>query len=120
MNVVVSADIPSSYDDVLNSDEYDLWKGAMDREINCLIKNQTWELVEKPKNVRILDLKWVFTNKSYNQKKARLVVKGFQQSERLNRIKNKLYGTIFMKNVGEVKTYLGININYDRKTLKLY
>jgi len=52
----------------------------MNRETNCLAKNQTWQLVEKPKGVKILDLKWVFTNKIDNRKKARLV-RGFQQDE---------------------------------------
>jgi len=49
--------------------------------MNCLAKNQTWQLVEKQKGVKILDLKWVFTNKIDNRKKARLVVRGFQQDE---------------------------------------
>jgi len=53
----------------------------MNKEMNCLIKNKTWKLVDKPKNKKILDLKWVFTNKSDNRKKARLVVRGFQQAE---------------------------------------
>jgi len=53
----------------------------MNHEMNCLAKNQTWQLVEKPKGVKILDLKWVFTNKIDNRKKARLVVRGFQQEE---------------------------------------
>jgi len=77
----VSADSPTNYVDVLESDEYCLWKEAMDGEINSLMKNKTWELVEKPENVKVLDTKWVFTNKSDNRKKARLVVRGFQQSE---------------------------------------
>jgi len=35
--------------------------------------------------------------------------------EKLIRIKNKLSKKFSMKDLGEVKTYLGININYDRK-----
>ena len=35
----------------------------------------------KPKDKKVLDLKWVYTNKSNNRKKARLVVRGFQQKE---------------------------------------
>ena len=51
---------------------------SLERWIN---KNKTWELVDKPENIKILDLKWVFTNKSDGRKKARIVVRGFQQSE---------------------------------------
>lgn len=42
---------------------------------------KTWQLVEKPKDKKLLDLKWVYTNKSDNRKKARLVVRDFQQKE---------------------------------------
>ena len=59
-----------SYEDALERNDCDLWTEAMDREMNCLIKNKTWKLVEKPKDKKILDLKWVFTNKSDNRKKA--------------------------------------------------
>ena len=78
---LVSADSPRTYEEALRGNDCDLWKEAMDREMNCLTKNKTWKLVEKPKNKKILDLKWVFTNKSNNRKKARLVVRGFQQKE---------------------------------------
>jgi len=38
------------------------------------------EVVNKiPKNVHIIDTKWVFTEKNNNKKKARLVARGFQQ-----------------------------------------
>ncbi len=78
---VVSADSPSTYEETINSDEKDLWKDAMNKELNCLVKNKTWKLVKRPENKKILDLKWVYTNKSNNRKKARLVARGFQQTE---------------------------------------
>lgn len=52
----------------------------MDREMDCLQKNETWKLVEKPDDMKLIDLKWVFTNKSENRKKARLVARA-QQAE---------------------------------------
>ncbi|KAG8493234.1 hypothetical protein CXB51_010575 [Gossypium anomalum] len=47
-------------------------------------KNQTWKLVEKPANRKIIGVKWVYKAKqnadgSLNKLKARLVVKGFSQ-----------------------------------------
>ncbi|KAG8492388.1 hypothetical protein CXB51_009733 [Gossypium anomalum] len=47
-------------------------------------KNQTWKLVEKPTNRKIIGVKWVYKAKqnadgSLNKLKARLVVKGFSQ-----------------------------------------
>lgn len=78
---VVSADSPLTFEEALRTNGYDLWNEAMDHEINGLSKNKTWMLVKKPKNKKILDLKWTFTNKPDNRKKARLVVCGFQQTE---------------------------------------
>jgi len=35
----------------------------MDREIKSIYKNNTWISVIKPKNVEILDTKWIYTYK---------------------------------------------------------
>ena len=78
---VVCADSPQTYEETLSGNDSRSWKEAMDREMNSLVKNKTWQLVEKPKDKKVLDLKWVYTNKSDNRKKARLVVRGFQQKE---------------------------------------
>ncbi|XP_050493837.1 uncharacterized protein LOC126875157 [Bombus huntii] len=83
---VVSADSPQTYEEALSGDASGSWKEAMDREMNSLIKNKTWKLVEKPKDKKVLDLKWVYTNKSDNRKKAQLVVRGFQQKEVLENL----------------------------------
>lgn len=37
----VSADSPASYNEAINSNESKKWKKAMNREIDCLIKNET-------------------------------------------------------------------------------
>lgn len=77
----VSADSPKSFNEAINNSDSESWKEAMDNEIKCLNKNETWEIVKKPKDKKVLDLKWVFTKKTENKYKARLVVKGFQQAE---------------------------------------
>lgn len=56
----------------------------MQREINCLMKNKTWKLVQRPKENKVFDVKWIFTTKADNSKKARLVVRGFQQEDGLD------------------------------------
>jgi hypothetical protein len=35
----------------------------MDEELNKIEKNDTWELVLRPKNKNVIDPKWVFRNK---------------------------------------------------------
>ena len=50
----------------------------MNKEIECINKNKTWILVHRVQNKKIIDVKWVYTRKSDNRYKARLVVRGFQ------------------------------------------
>jgi hypothetical protein len=58
----------------------------MDEELDQIEKNDTWELVPRPKNKNVIDTKWVFRNKlnEYGQvtrNKSRLVCKGYAQIE---------------------------------------
>jgi hypothetical protein len=67
-----------------NKDEF--WKKAMDEELDQIEKNDTWELVPRPKNKNVIDTKWVFRNKlnedgHVTRNKARLVCKGYAQVE---------------------------------------
>ena len=63
--------------------EYDeRWMSAMKEELVVIEKNQTWELMEKLKDRKIIRLKWVFKTKlnfdgSVNKHKAELVIKGY-------------------------------------------
>lgn len=58
----------------------------MDSEINCLNENETWKIVDRPENKKIIDVKWVYKIKSDNTCKARLVVCRFQQKENLENV----------------------------------
>jgi hypothetical protein len=67
-----------------NKDEF--WNKAMDEELDQIEKNDTWELVPRPKDKNVIDTKWVYMNKlnEYGQvtrNKARLVCKGYAQVE---------------------------------------
>jgi hypothetical protein len=62
------------------------WIDAMEEELNQIEKNETWELVPRPKDKNVIGTKWVFRNKlnEYGQvirNKARLVCKGYAQVE---------------------------------------
>ena len=62
------------------------WQLAMDKEIQALIENNTWEVVTLPTGKRPIDCKWVYKVKhkadgSIERLKARLVVRGFTQRE---------------------------------------
>ena len=71
--------------DIYEALEDPSWKRAVMEEINALEKNGTWEVVNLPKNHKIVGCKWVFTIKqkadgSIERYKARLVAKGFTQT----------------------------------------
>ena len=74
-----SVDIPCTFEEAICCEDSEDWKQAMDKEIECLYKNKTWKLVERVKGKDVLDVKWVYTRKSDDRYKARLVVRGFQQ-----------------------------------------
>ena len=58
----------------------------MEEEMFQIEKNETWELVPRPKDKNIIGTKWVFKNKMNEdgqiiRNKARLVCKGYSQIE---------------------------------------
>jgi hypothetical protein len=58
----------------------------MDEELDQIEKNDTWELVPRPKNKNVIDTKWVFRNKlnedgHVTRNKVSLVCKGYAHIE---------------------------------------
>jgi hypothetical protein len=58
----------------------------MEEELNQIEKNETWELVPRPKDKNVIRTKWVFINKlnedgQVTKNKERLVCKGYSQVE---------------------------------------
>ncbi|KAH0818317.1 hypothetical protein GEV33_004473 [Tenebrio molitor] len=75
---------PESFEEATSSGNSEHWKQAMDEEIQSLKQNQTWTLVEPPKNQQFIDNRWVYKIKrnedgSVQKYKARLVARGFRQ-----------------------------------------
>ncbi|RVW77417.1 Retrovirus-related Pol polyprotein from transposon TNT 1-94 [Vitis vinifera] len=73
------------YDEALQDENSSKWELAMKDEMDSLLGNQTWELIELPVGKKALHNKWVYRIKNEHdgskRYKARLVVKGFQQKE---------------------------------------
>ena len=48
---------PTCYDETAKENG---WRGSMEEELKMIKKNGTWELVDRPKNQKIIGVKWVF------------------------------------------------------------
>ncbi|KAA3469003.1 Retrovirus-related Pol polyprotein from transposon TNT 1-94 [Gossypium australe] len=74
---------PTSYEEAAKHDE---WRATMIDEIKMIEKNSTWQLVDQPKNCKVVGVKWDYRTKlnpdgSVNKHKARFVVKGYFQQQ---------------------------------------
>ncbi|KAJ9547057.1 hypothetical protein OSB04_019600 [Centaurea solstitialis] len=103
--------IPSSLSEALSKKE---WRLAMEAEMNALEKNETWELVDLPKDKKAVGSKWVYTVKfkadgSLERYKARLVAKGYTQT----------YGVDYQETfapvakMNTVRILLSLAVNFD-------
>ena len=51
----------------------------MEQKMESLDRNQTWTLVDLPKDFKAIGCRWVFRKKDNDQYNARLVAKGYAQ-----------------------------------------
>jgi hypothetical protein len=75
---------PEGYRQAMESLDSEKWQEAMESEMQSLLKNQTWDLVELPPGRKVVDCKWVYKIKPGDQGcpdryKARLCARGFTQ-----------------------------------------
>lgn len=72
---------PTTYSEAVKDD---ICIQAMNEQMEMILKNGTWVLVEKPVDQHIIGFKWIYKIKlnidgSVNRFKAKLVVKGYAQ-----------------------------------------
>jgi hypothetical protein len=77
---------PKTLRQAMNDASWPEWENAMIDEVNSLKQNKTWELVDPPRDRRVLSGKWVFKVKrgphgEVVRHKCRWVVRGFTQEE---------------------------------------
>lgn len=75
---------PTHFNEIANRPDQKEWMNAIISELNSLKQNNTWKLVERPKNKNVIGCKWVFKLKKdktgeVEKYKARLVAQGFTQ-----------------------------------------
>lgn len=83
---ILDEDDPVSYDEAMSSENKAKWTEAIESEIKALEENDTWIVEKNPNNAEVIDSKWVFKGKkdeagNISRFKARLVARGFKQSE---------------------------------------
>ncbi|KAJ8884497.1 hypothetical protein PR048_016354 [Dryococelus australis] len=75
----VCADATDCYEDAVKDVG---WRQAINEELASLESNRTWEVVEIPPDVPVIDSRWIFYSKSIvgtSKKKVRLVTRCYQQ-----------------------------------------
>jgi hypothetical protein len=79
-------DTPKTIEEAYSSPDADLWKEAVQSEMDSIMSNGTWEVVDCPYGCKHVGCKWVFKKKlrpdgTIEKYKARLVAKGYTQKE---------------------------------------
>ena len=80
-------DTPKTIEEAYSSLDADLWKEVVQSEMDSIMSNRTWEVVDRPYGCKSVGCKWVFKKKlrpdgTIEKYKARLVAKGFTQKRR--------------------------------------
>ena len=79
----VSTFVPKTYSAAMKSEEKDEWSQAMDSEMNSMIENDTYQVVQLPEGKKAVKGRWVYSLKNDPSgnivHKARYVAKGYAQ-----------------------------------------
>ncbi|GJU85000.1 retrovirus-related pol polyprotein from transposon TNT 1-94 [Tanacetum coccineum] len=122
---------PLTYQEAVSCEDSSKWKAAMKEQMDSFRKNKTWELVDHPVRQKLVSCKCLFKIKegiNVVQKpryKARLVARGFTQraddmqiacksKAKIRSTKSLLKKEFDMKELGEAKKILGMEIVRDR------
>ncbi|KAB2595492.1 hypothetical protein D8674_030942 [Pyrus ussuriensis x Pyrus communis] len=85
----LSENEPRTFKEAMSSSKAPLWKEAIKSEMESILENNTWELVDLPPGSKLIGHKWIFKKKlkadgTIDKFKTRLVAKGYCQKEGLD------------------------------------
>ena len=80
-------DTPRTIEETYSSPDADYWKEAVRSEMDSIMSNGTWEVVDRPFGCKLVGCKWVFKKKlrpdgTIKKYKVRLVSKSYIQKRR--------------------------------------
>ncbi|XP_077215490.1 uncharacterized protein LOC143850059 [Tasmannia lanceolata] len=83
LNLSIESD-PQTYGEAIKSQDVAFWKEAINDEMDSIMGNKTWILIDLPPGSKPIGCKWIFKKKinvngTIEKFKARLVAKGFTQ-----------------------------------------
>lgn len=107
---------PQSLSEALESNKADQWIHAMEEEYKSLLQNNTWTLVDLPKNKKVIPCKWVYKTKidekgNVSRMKARLVLKGYQQKKGIDY--HEIYAPVVRYT--SIRYVIGLAVKYNLK-----
>jgi hypothetical protein len=70
---------PRNYQEAMKAEDAKQWELAMQKELESIMKNDTWTLVPCPKDAKVVKSHWVFRTKDNGMYKAQFCAKGFTQ-----------------------------------------
>jgi hypothetical protein len=84
--VYLMDDTPSAIEHAYSYPDADFWKETIRSEMDSIMSNATWDVVERPYGCKPIGSKWVFMKKlrhdgTIERYKARIVIKGYSQKE---------------------------------------
>ena len=84
--ILLIEDDPKTFLEAMQSRDSAFWREAVDDEMDSILSNNTYDIVDLPQGCKAIGCKWIFRKKyhtdgSIQTFKARLVAKGFRQKE---------------------------------------
>jgi len=75
-------EVPLTYTQAMSPKYATKWRPALEKEKQAMLRHKVWEIVDQPRNVPVLPVKWILTEKSDGIPKARIVVIGSCDKEK--------------------------------------
>jgi hypothetical protein len=117
----ITDDDPRTIREAVDLENGNLWKRAMDEEMASLDKNEAWDLVEFPNEIKTIGRKWVFKKKlnvegKVEKYKSWLVEKGYSQVEEID------FGEIcsLVSKLTSIRFMLSVVVAFDFEVEQMY